>query len=83
MLKIILIDDSDVTVFQGYSVSQIRHTPADYHIIKLLQYVYAITQEHKIKYCYFTLEKVIRVHLEGGSYHIFMDIYNHFNFFYF
>ena len=30
----------------------------------------AITEEHKIKSCYFTLEKVTRVHLEGGSYHI-------------
>ena len=45
--------------------------------------MYVITEEHKIKYCYFTLEKVTRVHLEGGSYHIFMDIYNYFIFFIF
>ena len=38
--------------------------------------MYVIIEEHKIKYCYFTLEKVTRVHLEGGSYNIFMDIYN-------
>ena len=31
-LKIILIDNSDVTGFQCYRVSQIRHTPADYSI---------------------------------------------------
>ena len=43
----------------------------------------AITEEHKIKPCYFILEKVTRVHLEGGSYHIFMNIYNYFNFLYF
>ena len=34
--KIILIDDSDVTAFQGYRVSQIRLTPVDYPIITLL-----------------------------------------------
>ena len=45
--------------------------------------MYVITEEHEIKYCYFTLEKVTRVHLEGGSYHIFMDIYNYFVFFIF
>ena len=45
--------------------------------------MYVITEEHEIKYCYFTLEKVTRVHLEGGSYHIFMDIYNYFIFFIF
>ena len=50
LLKIILIDDSDVTGFQGYRVSQIRDTPVDYPIITLLWYVYAITEEHKIKY---------------------------------
>ena len=38
--------------------------------------MYVIIEEHKIKYCYFTLEKVTRVHLERGSYNIFMDIYN-------
>ena len=32
----------------------------------------AITEEHKVKSCYFILEKVTMVHLEGGSYHIFM-----------
>ena len=68
-LKIILIDDSDVTGLQGYRVLQIRDTPVDYPIITLLQYIYAITEEHKIKYCCFTLEKVTRIHLEGGSYH--------------
>ena len=35
-LKIILIDDSDVTGFQGYRVSQIRLTPADSPTITLL-----------------------------------------------
>ena len=45
--------------------------------------MYAITEEHKIKSCYFTLEEVTRVHLEGDSYHISMDIYNSFNFRYF
>ena len=35
-LKIILIDDSDVTGFQGYRVSQIRLTPVDSPIITLL-----------------------------------------------
>ena len=44
--------------------------------------MYLITEEHEIKYCYFTLEKVTRVHLECGSYHIFMDIYNYFIFFF-
>ena len=43
----------------------------------------AITEEHKIKSCYFTLEKVTRVHLEGASYHIFMEMYNYLNFLYF
>ena len=43
----------------------------------------AITKEHKIKSCYFNLEKVTRVQLEGGSYHIFIDIYNYFNVLYF
>ena len=42
----------------------------------------AITEEHKIKPCYFISEVMIE-HLEGGSYHIFMDIYNYFNFLYF
>ena len=45
--------------------------------------MYVITEEHEIKYCYFTLEKVTRVHLEGGSYHIFMDKCNYFIFFIF
>ena len=36
LLKIILIDNSGVTGFQGYRVSQIRHTPEDYSIITLL-----------------------------------------------
>ena len=36
LLKIVLIDDSDVTSFQGYRVSQIRLTPGDYPIITLL-----------------------------------------------
>ena len=35
-LKITLIDDSDVTGFQGYRVSQIRLTPVDSPIITLL-----------------------------------------------
>ena len=35
-LKIILIDDSDVTGFQEYRVSQIRLTPVDSPIITLL-----------------------------------------------
>ena len=35
-LKIILIDDSDVTGFQGYRVSQIGLTPVDSPIITLL-----------------------------------------------
>ena len=43
----------------------------------------AITEEHKIKSCYFILEKVMTVHLERGSYLIFMDIYNYLNFLYF
>ena len=43
----------------------------------------AIAEQHKIKSCYFISEKVMIVHLEGGSYHIFMDIYNYFNFLYF
>ena len=42
-----------------------------------------ITKEHKIKSCYFILEKVTKVDLEGGSYHIFMDISNYFSFLYF
>ena len=64
-------------------VSQIRLTPVDYPITTLLEYMNTITEEHKIKFCYFVLEKVMRVHLEGGSYHIFMDIYTYFNFIYF
>ena len=36
LLKIILIDDSDVTGFQGYGVSQIPLTAVDYPIITLL-----------------------------------------------
>ena len=36
LLKIILIDNSDVAGFQGYRVSQIRHTPVDNSIITLL-----------------------------------------------
>ena len=36
LLKIILSDNSDVTGFQDYRVSQIRHTPVDYPIITLL-----------------------------------------------
>ena len=83
LLKVILIDDSDVTGFQGYRVSQIRLTPVDSPMITLLQCMNAITEEHKTKSCYFILEKVMIVHLEGGSYHIFMDIYNYFNFLYF
>ena len=43
----------------------------------------AISEEHKIKSCYFILEKVMTVHLERGSYLIFMDIYNYLNFPYF
>ena len=43
----------------------------------------AITEEHKIKSCCFILDEVAIVHLEGGSYHIFMDIHNYFNFLYF
>ena len=43
----------------------------------------AITEEHKIKSCYFILEKVMTEHLERGSYLIFMDIYNYLNFLYF
>ena len=42
-----------------------------------------ITEENKIKSCYFISEKVIIVYLEGGSYHIFINIYNYFNFLYF
>ena len=83
LLKIVLIDDSDVTSFQGYRVSQIRLTPGDYPIITLLQCMNAIIEEHKIKSCYFILENVTRSHLEGGSYQIFRDIYNYFNFLYF
>ena len=45
--------------------------------------MYIVTKEHEIKYFYFTLEKGTRVHLEGGSYHIFMNIYNYFIFFIF
>ena len=46
--------------------------------------MYVKTEEHEITYWYFTLEKVTRVNLQGGSYHIFMDIYNYFIFlFYF
>ena len=63
-----MIDDSDVTSFQGYRVSQIRLTPADYPITTLLEYMNTITEEHKIKFCYFMLEKVMeyiwkRVHI--------------------
>ena len=83
LLKIILIDDSDVTGFQGYRVSQICLTPVDSPMITLLQCMNAITEEHKTKSCSFISEKVMIVHLEGGSYHIFMDIYNYFNFLYF
>ena len=36
LLKIIFIDDSDVTGFQGYRVSQICLTSVDYPIITLL-----------------------------------------------
>ena len=36
LLKIILIDDSDVTGFQGYGVSQILLIAVDYPIITLL-----------------------------------------------
>ena len=36
LLKIVLIDDSDVTGFQGYRVSQIPLTAVDYPIITLL-----------------------------------------------
>ena len=36
LLKIIRIDDSYVTSFQGYRVSQICLTPVDYPIITLL-----------------------------------------------
>ena len=36
LLKIILIDGSDVTGFQGYRVSRIRLTTVDYLIITLL-----------------------------------------------
>ena len=36
LLKIILIDDSDVTGFQRYRVSRIRLTTVDYLIITLL-----------------------------------------------
>ena len=50
-----MIDDSDDTGFPGYRISQIRHTPVDYPIITLLSY------------CCFTLEKVTRIHLEGGN----------------
>ena len=83
LLKIILIDDSDVTGFQGYRVSKFRPTPVDYPIITLLYCMNAITKEQKIKSCYFILEKVTRVHLEWGSYQIFMDIQNYFSFLYF
>ena len=44
MLKIILINDSDVTGFHGYRVSQMPLTPVDYPIIILLWYMYAIAQ---------------------------------------
>ena len=36
LLKIILIDDSDVTGFRGYRVSHIHLTPVDYPIMTLL-----------------------------------------------
>ena len=83
LLKIILIDDSDVTGFQGYRVSQICLTLVDSPMIALLQCMNAITEEHKIKSCYFILENVTRSHLEGGSYQVFRDLYNYFNFLYF
>ena len=42
-----------------------------------------MTKEHKNKSWYFILEKVTRVNFEGGSFHIFMNINNYFNFLYF
>ena len=78
-----MIDDSDGTGFQGYRVSQIRLTAADSPMITLFSCINAITEEHKIKSCYFISDKVMIDYLEGGSYHIFMDIYNYFSFLYF
>ena len=83
LLKIILIDDSDVTGFQGYGVSQILLTAVDYPIITLLQCMDIMTEKHENKSWYFILEKVTRVNFEGGSCHIFMDINNYFNSLYF
>ena len=83
LLKIILISDSDVGGFQGYRVSQIHLTPVVSPVIILLQCMNAITEEHKIKCCYFISEKVMIIYLEGGSYHIFIKIYNYFKFLYF
>ena len=45
--------------------------------------MYAIIEEHKMRYCYFTLKKVTEVHFEGGSQYVFMNIYNYLNFLYF
>ena len=64
------MDDSDVTGFQGYRVSQIRLGPVDSPMMTLLYCMNAITEEHKIKSCYFILDEVTIVHLEGSSYHI-------------
>ena len=83
LLKIILMGDSDVTGFQGYRVSQIRLGPVDSPMMTLLYCMNAITEEHKIKSWYLILDEVTMVHLEGSSYHVFMDIYNYFNFLYF
>ena len=55
-LKTILIDDSDVTGFQGYRASQLRLIPVGYPIITLLHCMNAITKEYKLKSCYFILE---------------------------
>ena len=69
--------------FRCYRFSEFfRLTTKDYLIITLLKCMKAITEEHKIKSCYFSWEKVTR-HLEWGSYHIFMEIYNYLNFLYF
>ena len=65
-------------VFRVIEFHRSAPTPVDYPVIPLLKDMYVMTKEYEIKYCYFTLEKVRRVHLEGGSYHIFMDIYNYF-----
>ena len=60
------------TSFQGYRVSQIHLTPVNYPIITYTTIVYV---HHTTKPCYFTLEIVTRVNLEGGSDIIFIWTY--------